>query len=180
MQQVATKAFKGKHVVYLMRGVPASGKSYAAKKLAGRRGLVCETDSFFGSPGINYNFKPERVDLARNSNMKKFKDGLKHGISPIVVDRGNGKGHRTRWYAQTALDSGYEVRLAEPVSDSWKEIKALLVNRRVIDILLRDWAGILALKQERTHGVQALRIRSSMDRFDTQLTVKKILEGVNG
>ena len=171
---------KSPRVVYLMRGCPASGKSYAAKKLAGKRGVICETDSYFGFPGKFYDFHPENVNIARNRNMAGFKKALHQGISPIVVDRGNGKGKRTRWYVQTAFKAGYEVQFAEPTSVWWVEIKALLLQRGCIEIQLGAWATVLAEKQQKTHGVPAWRIRKSLDKFDTQLTVKKILEGANG
>ncbi|MDA1016546.1 MAG: hypothetical protein O3A00_19080 [Planctomycetota bacterium] len=34
-------------VVYLMRGLPASGKSHMAKRLAANAGVVFETDQYF-------------------------------------------------------------------------------------------------------------------------------------
>ena len=34
-------------VVYLMRGLPACGKSHSARKLAGAEGVVLETHEFF-------------------------------------------------------------------------------------------------------------------------------------
>ena len=44
-------------IVYLMRGLPACGKSHAARRLAGSDGVVLETDQYFYSdvrddPGI--------------------------------------------------------------------------------------------------------------------------------
>lgn len=35
------------NVVYLMRGLPACGKSHRAKRLAGDKGIVLETDQYF-------------------------------------------------------------------------------------------------------------------------------------
>jgi hypothetical protein len=35
-------------VVYLMRGLPSSGKSFPARTLAGEQGLILETDQYFG------------------------------------------------------------------------------------------------------------------------------------
>lgn len=34
-------------IVYLMRGLPSTGKSHTARRLAGDSGRVCETDEFF-------------------------------------------------------------------------------------------------------------------------------------
>ena len=160
-----------------MRGAPASGKSYAAKKLAGRQGVVCETDSYFGPPGEEYSFVSKQVPEARASNMRKFMSALLHCITPIVVDRGNGKGDRTRWYVQAALDHGYTVQFAEPVSKQWSNIKKVLIQKAAVDRILEIWAVVLAKKQKRTHGVEQWRILKSLKKFDPELTVEKVLEG---
>ncbi|MBI2479880.1 MAG: hypothetical protein HYV60_14985 [Planctomycetia bacterium] len=34
--------------VYLMRGLPACGKSHTTRRLAGEQGIVLETDHYFG------------------------------------------------------------------------------------------------------------------------------------
>ncbi len=46
-------------IVYLMRGLPSSGKSHMARKLAGDNGLVCETDTYFHA---HVGEDPERYD----------------------------------------------------------------------------------------------------------------------
>ena len=162
---------KRKKVVYLMRGVPASGKSFAARKLAGKTGVICETDSFFGPPGRYYGFVSRLVPEARASNMRRFLWALREGISPVVVDRGCGKGRRTWWYAKTAQLFGYEVKLAEPTSPWWIKMRNQMRKGQ--------WpvgaTQILFEKQKKTHRMSRIAVLRSLTRYDPALTIKKIL-----
>ncbi len=160
-----------------MRGVPAAGKSTAAKKLAGRNGLICETDSYFGPPGKKYDFKSVKRNAARTANMNKFSKALKYGISPIIIDRGNGKGRRTLWYVEKAFSFGYRVEFREPLTLWWGVIKKLIKERFWNEVQLKVWADLLADKQRHTHGVSAKQIYRSMLRYDPTLTVEGIIRG---
>jgi len=58
--------------VYLMRGLPACGKSHAARRLAGSDGVVFETNQYFYSevgddPGV-YKYDDRLLPLARDWN----------------------------------------------------------------------------------------------------------------
>jgi len=180
MVQAATKKKSPRRVVYLMRGVPGSGKSFTAKKLAGKKGLVCETDSFFGPPGKQYRFIKRLVPAARISNMKQFLYGLAESISPIVVDRGNSNGRRTRWYAVTARLFGYNVKFAEPTSPWWKQIKKMLTGKSAWSFsTLEGWVCDLAKRQEGTHQVSKRAIWRSMVRWKATLKIEDLLKGNN-
>ena len=65
-----------KKIVYMMRGLPGSGKSYTAKKLAGETGVVCETDAFFDTPD-GYKYKAEELMMARDWNFTMIKKAIK-------------------------------------------------------------------------------------------------------
>ena len=162
---------KENKIVFLMRGCPGTGKSFAAKKLAGNTGVVCETDSFFGPPGKDYHFNIKKREQARTQNMKLFILSVQQGISPVIVDRGCGKGRRTWWYAKVAQLYGYKVKLAEPTSPWWKKM-----------IAERKWGGwpknavqILYEIQQGTHRVTYQAILRSIIRYDPTLTIKDIL-----
>ena len=182
MHRAATKKTSPK-IVYLMRGAPASGKSFAAKKLAGAAGVVCETDAYFGLPGKNYHFVLRQRPEARASNMRKFLWALQEGFAPIVVDRGCGEGRRTWWYAKTAQIFGYTVKLAEPTSPWWKKIKKALMRlyedswteQYFTDPEFQKWAAFLFEKQKFTHRVCLKKIKESLKRYDPILTIKDIL-----
>ena len=61
-------------IVYLMRGLPSSGKSHTARKLAGQTGIVCETDEYFythlGDDPARYDYRPELLEEARQWNFE--------------------------------------------------------------------------------------------------------------
>ena len=170
-----------KKIVYLMRGVPASGKSFAALRLAGKDGGICETDAFFGLPGKRYRFKIRQRASARTHNMLIFMAYLNRGVTPIVIDRGCGKGRRTWWYIQTALLYGYGVKLAEPISPWWKSIRRMLAFHDWINPEsfppFEKWVNFLYQKQKKTHKVSKNAIVASMKRFDPNHTIEDIIGG---
>jgi predicted kinase len=48
-------------VLYIVRGLPGSGKSTFAKKLVGDDFLVCEADKYFTDADGNYNFDVTKI-----------------------------------------------------------------------------------------------------------------------
>lgn len=66
------------------------------------------------------------VPEARRWNMECFKRAVDTGVSPIVVDRGNGRNRESQEYARYAVERGYRIELKEPESEWWQEIRVLL------------------------------------------------------
>ena len=79
-------------ITYLMRGLPACGKSYTAKQLAAESGVILETDEYFytqvGDDPASYDYRNDLLPNARQWNLDRFHQAISEGISPIVVDRG--------------------------------------------------------------------------------------------
>ena len=170
----------GGRIVYLMRGLPACGKSYTAKRLARPNGVVVETDSYFytevGEDLTCYDYDHELLPAAREWNFERFREAVLLGRSPIVVDRGNGLNAESRAYAVFAVQHGYAVELAEPESPWWQELRVLLKYRRHLsDEVLDSWSHKLADASRRTHRVPAATIRSWMNSWRHDLTVQQIL-----
>lgn len=167
-------------VVYLMRGLPSSGKSYTARKLAGDTGLVCETDEYFytqvGDDPERYDYRRELLEVARRWNFERFQKAVGEGVTPIVVDRGNALTEDTRVYAQFALDHGYRVELREPESEWWQEIRVLLKYKQHTRPILRRWAGILAKMSRAGHRVPEDAILRQMRSWKFNLSVEQILQ----
>jgi hypothetical protein len=67
-------------IVYLKRGLPACGKSHMARRLAGEKGLVLETDQFFysqvGDDPAKYDYSEELLPTARAWNLDRFHPDL--------------------------------------------------------------------------------------------------------
>ena len=166
-------------VVYLMRGLPSSGKSYTAKTLAGPTGVVCETDAYFytqvGEDPTRYDFRKELMPEARQWNVARFRQAVAAGRTPIVVDRGNGLTVETQTYARYALDHGYAVELKEPESPWWQELRVLLKYKEFTKPVLDAWAARLAALSRSGHRVSASTIRRRMDTWKYDLTVEEIL-----
>lgn len=173
-----TPAAVGK-VVYLMRGLPSSGKSHTARALAGDDGVICETDSYFhteiGDDPERYDYDPALLEKAREWNLGRFREALEQGRSPVIVDRGNGLSAGTQLYAQMAVEFGYAVELQEPDSPWWQEIRVLLKYPKHTGPILDMWAGRLAELNQKTHRTSPAEIRRRMQRWKNDLSVEEIL-----
>ncbi|MFV1964476.1 MAG: AAA family ATPase [Pirellulaceae bacterium] len=167
-------------IVYLMRGLPACGKSHMARRLASADGIVLETDQYFytqvgDDPGA-YDYSAERLPAARQWNFNRYREAIARGISPIVVDRGNGLNPETREYAVYAAEHHYRIELCEPNSSWWQELRVLLkYKQHVADDLFDAWAKRLADATRDTHRVPSATIRHWMSCWRRDLTVEEIL-----
>jgi hypothetical protein len=167
-------------VVYLMRGLPGCGKSHRARRLAGSEGVVLETDQYFytqvGDDPGSYDYSDDLMPVARQWNIDRFQEAIQRGVSPIVVDRGNGLNPESKEYAVLAVEHDYEVELAEPDASWWLELRVLLKYKRHVDEQLFDaWAEKLSDSTRDGHRVPAATIRRWMSRWRYNLTVKEIL-----
>ena len=166
-------------IVYLMRGLPSSGKSYTARTLAGSQGIVLETDEYFyshvGNDPSHYDYSDELLPAARLWNYRRFQKALAEAISPIVVDRGNGLNAETQEYARFAVENKYQVELREPESAWWQEIQALLKDRPASRAELEAWAERLSEMSRSTHRVPAATIHRWMSAWRVDLTIEEIL-----
>lgn len=167
-------------LVYLMRGLPGCGKSHRARRLAGADGVVLETDQYFytqvGDDPASYDYSDELLPVARQWNFARFQAAIEQGVSPVVVDRGNGLNPESKEYAVYAVQNGYEVELAEPDSPWWFELSVLLKYKRHVDEKLFDaWAVKLSESTSDGHRVPAATIRRWMKHWRYNLTVEEIL-----
>ena len=170
----------GEKMVYLMRGLPACGKSHTAKKLAGRDGVICETDEYFytqvGDDPQRYDYQEDLMPAARRWNFQRFSQAVDEGRSPVIVDRGNSRNEESARYARYAIEHGYRVELKEPESEWWQEIRVLLKYKQITRPILYQWADELARLSRTTHRVPAKTIRHWMDHWKYDLTIDDILK----
>ena len=167
-------------LVYLMRGLPACGKSHRARRIVGDGGVVLETDQYFytqaGDDPGTYDYSDDLLPVARQWNFDRFCAAVAAGDSPIVVDRGNGLNAESARYAKHAVANGYGLVLAEPDSPWWQELRVLLkFKHHVHDELFDVWASKLSEATRDTHRVPASTIRHWMSRWRYDLTVEEIL-----
>ena len=164
--------------VYLLRGLPGSGKSHTAKRLARPNGVICETDSYFekqiGNETI-YDYDESLFEEARRVNFEKYCHAIDQGVSRIVVDRGNGLNRETCIYVDYAIDHDYELELKEPDSLWWREMQTLLRYRPHTDNVLQEWAKALTKINQQTHQVPLETIKDWMDSWIPDLTIDEII-----
>lgn len=76
-------------IVYIMRGLPGSGKSTMAKSLAGTTGCVVSADDFFMVNG-EYRFDVTKLGEAHGQCMRRAIEHVQSGVeAPLVVDNTN-------------------------------------------------------------------------------------------
>jgi hypothetical protein len=148
--------------------------------LCAEGGIVCETDEYFytqvGDNPKRYDYHKELLPEARHWNLERFKRAVDDGVSPIIVDRGNGRNRESQEYARYAADRDYWVELKEPESEWWQEIRVLLKYKHITREILYQWADRLAEMSRQTHRVPASTIRTWMDHWKHDLTVEDILK----
>ncbi len=69
-------------IVYILRGVPGSGKSTRAALFAGTSGIIHSTDSYFYKNG-EYLYDPSKLGEYHDKNYEAFCISLSKGISPL-------------------------------------------------------------------------------------------------
>jgi len=166
-------------IVYLMRGLPSTGKSFSARRLAGSTGVVLETDEYFltqvGEDPTRYDYQKSMMPVARKWNFERFMKAVDEGVSPIVVDRGNALSGESHHYAVYAHQRGYRLELREPESPWWQEIRVLLKYKKYTKPVLDQWAEELARRSKPIHQVSASTIRKRIEKWKWDVTIEDIL-----
>ncbi|KAJ8266700.1 hypothetical protein GJAV_G00133630 [Gymnothorax javanicus] len=115
---------RNKPHLYIMRGLPGSGKSKLARKILnekyGGRGEIFSTDDYFkDASGVMVNFDESELDKAHGINIKNAKHAMRNRINPVIIDNTNIFCCEMKPYVRLGLRYGYHVRFRY-LSDSWK------------------------------------------------------------
>lgn len=176
--------------IIFMRGVPNTGKSYWASRLAGY--TVLSTDDYFlnHNPGHTQpggyveNWSPAKLAEAHAWNQRRASQLMTRGHPQLVIDNTNLRLAHVLPYAQVAIGHGYQMRILESRSPWWLEIRPLLQDRQANRSLLEDWAVKLAggftYKGQivnNGHGVPAATILNMLLTLE-DYTVQDILRAV--
>ena len=101
-------------VIYLMRGIPASGKSFVARLIAnGTDGIICSTDDYWSDVDGNYNFVPTKLGEAHLANQRKVAEAMGRGEPSIIVDNTNISARDLKPYLLLANLFNYTVQLID-------------------------------------------------------------------
>lgn len=103
--------------VFILRGLPGSGKSYYAQTLADElvtgdqsQYLICSTDDYFYDEQGEYKFDKFKLSQFHNLNLARFINALSQSVPLVIVDNTNIKKWEFIAYSQAAVALGYQVK----------------------------------------------------------------------
>ena len=91
---------------FVMRGVPGSGKSTTARRLAGPMGVVHAVDDYHKARG-EFLWDDDRKDEFYDLNFRAFVESLDTGIGTVVCDCINVTREEYTKYVRAAQSRGY-------------------------------------------------------------------------
>ncbi len=143
-----------KKQLIIMRGLPGSGKSYLAKKLA-ENGIIFSTDDFFVKDGV-YNFDKEKIGEAHGWNQNRAKSAMDKGEPLIVIDNTNVLAWESKEYVIHGIKLGYEILIKIPET---------------------PWAfNFDELLERNQHSLPEDVLKRMVESFDKTITVKDIID----
>lgn len=102
--------------LYIMRGLPGSGKSTRAKaicdealRMGANGAVICSTDDFFMVNG-EYRFNRESLGYNHSQNQSRVNELMTQKVDAIVVDNTNIKRRDMQSYLAFAEHHGYAVQ----------------------------------------------------------------------
>lgn len=161
-------------VIYLMRGLPSSGKSYRAKELANNKlDIICSADDYFGE-GQAYlkNWRADKLGLAHAFCKKKAKILMQKQSPFVVIDNTNTRIYEILPYFEMSLQYEYKFSIVEPTSPWWVEqIAPYLLDKEGNRKHLEKMCEFLWKKNQETHCVPLENIKKMLFRYHVNVTV---------
>jgi len=156
-------------IVYIIRGPSGTGKSTISQTIGGQ---IFSTDDFFGKTPKEYlaNFSGEKLPEAHQWNIDRVADAMRNSVSPIIVDNTTIEAWEAKPYVLLADKFGYDVKIQEPQSDVWKDIKDAMGRKD--QAALDSAADVLA--QRNKHGVPKETIQDMFQRWQGGITPDQI------
>jgi predicted kinase len=135
-----------KRKLYIMRGLPGSGKSTKAKELAGNLGQIFSTDEYFMQDG-KYQFDASRLPEYHRRNLDDSTMAMRRGAGVVVIDNTNIEPWHFEKYLESGRLYGYQVEFVEFDPTNYSDAK------------------IKELASRNTHQVPESAIRSMRDKW---------------
>lgn len=141
---------------YVFRGLPGSGKTYVAERLAALiAGTVVSANTYFE----RYNgsvYDATKLNMAHLYCWANFLSAVKAGRA-VIVDNTGSRVWEYKEYVHHATFHGYEVRIIEMVHDSFEDL-VMFHERNVHGV---SWRTMLRMAMRWEEDDRALLIRSS-------------------
>lgn len=96
--------------LYIVRGLPGSGKTTLAERIAP---IVCSADDYFTDENGRYNFDPRRLRHAHDYCLRKTRKALSAGVDAVAVANTFTQSREAKKYFEAAEDYGYSVFVVE-------------------------------------------------------------------
>jgi predicted kinase len=99
------------NIVYLMQGIPGSGKSTIASMIAhSTDGVILSTDEYWYEDG-SYQYDPKRAGEAHQWNQRRCVNLMQQDVSPLIIDNTNITQTEAQPYLTFAKMYGYTVQV---------------------------------------------------------------------
>ena len=96
---------------FIVRGLPGSGKTTVAHKIAGTEGVVHSTDIYIDKTKGEDNFTSKKMTEIHEKNYAAFSKSIDAGVGVVVVDHTNVCEWEVEKYSHYAIDNNYIVSI---------------------------------------------------------------------
>ncbi len=120
--------------LYIVRGLPGSGKTTLAEKLAGKN--ISEADQYFTNKKGEYKFDKNQLKAAHTYSQVRVQAMMKAGTSPIAVSNTAARRSDYKPYQDMAKKTGYNVQVIS-THGNYKSVHGVPEN--VIEGMKSKW-----------------------------------------
>jgi predicted kinase len=153
----------------ILRGLPSSGKSTLANKLAnGDKTIICSADDYFGATCEEYvkNWHWEKIQTAHAECIKKVRLLMENKSPLIIVDNTHTQQKEIDAVLALAYQFKYEIQIQEPETTWWlNDIVPYLKDKESNREHLEKICELLYEKNKKTHRVPLESIKRMMFRY---------------
>jgi predicted kinase len=136
-------------MLYILRGLPGSGKSTKARKLV-RESLIASADHFFIQPNGDYLWKASEIGNA-HAHCRGFARALLSNGLDCAVDNTNTMNREFKPYIDLAMKYGHKIKIIMPET---------------------EWAwDVEECAKRNTHNVPVDAIQRMKDRFEYNVEI---------
>lgn len=165
------------NILYIIRGLPGSGKSTLGTALTNGSGHVYSADDYFMDFDGNYNFDPSKLSAAHAGCKDGVRNALEKGYSPVAVANTFSQKWEADPYFVMAGENKYTVVVIECQSEFGSEHG---VPAATVAAMAARWETILPSVADLLYTVQesqinTLRAAYAMNDVSRNLVLRSLL-----